>query len=361
MRLLIATDSFPPKVDGVADTAAVLVRMLTARGHDVEVLAPGPRRSDDGPLILRRPSLPAPFYPELRLGLPRLFDRGEPPDGAIILTPGPIGLGALVRLPGHIPRVVIHTTDLEAYFRAYRLGPAVPAARILLRWMSRRCDWTLAPTVHACRGLRRAGHRRLRVWGRGVDTELFNPGRASGPMRELLSGGNPGAPLALYVGRLAREKHLEDLDLAVRTLRGNVRFAIVGDGPLRSRLERAWRDEPVVFTGYLRGEQLAAAYASADLFVFPSSSETFGQVVVQAMASGLPSVVVADSAPGELVRHEVDGLHIRARDAEGLRDGIARLAADAELRREMGRAAVESARARSWPVLVDTLESLLAR
>lgn len=359
MRILIATDSYPPKIDGVADTAAVLARELAARGHQVEVVAPGPRAPADGPGVRRRPSLPMPLYPELRLGLPVVFDRGEPPEAAIILTPGPIGLGALARLPSHVPRIVIHTTDLEAYCRAYRMRPAAPAARTILRWMSRRGDWTLAPTVHACRALRRQGHRRLVVWGRGVDTELFHPGRRSLVMRERLSGGQPEAPLALFVGRLAREKRLLDVDLAVRTLSG-VRFAIVGDGPLRPSLEQAWRREAVVFTGYLRGEDLAAAYASADLFAFPSDSETFGQVVVQAMASGLPPIVVSGSAPAELVRHEVDGLHVPPRDPEALRDAIARLVADEELRGRMSAAAAESAGARSWAVLISRMESLLA-
>ena len=137
--------------------------------------------------------------------------------------------------------------------------------------------------------------------GEGVDAELFNPSRRDAEMRRLLTGGETDKPLVIYVGRLAREKRLLDLYEAARQL-PDVRFAVVGDGPEREALERRFAGVPTVFTGFLRGERLAQAFAAAEVFAFPSESETFGQVVLQAMASGVPPIVVRGTAPAEFVR-----------------------------------------------------------
>lgn len=363
MRILIATDSYPPKIDGVADTAARLVSELRARGHELQVIAPRPagqaEETDAG--VDRRPSIGLPQYPELRIGLPLLAPRwkGAGPDAAVILTPGPIGISVLAALPRRCLRVVVHTTDIAAYLTAYRAGLLRLPMRVVLRWMGREADWTLAPTAHVARGLRRDGLRRVVVWGRGVDASLFRPGRRSPAARALLSGGSPDAPVVLYVGRLAREKRLHDLEHAIRCL-SHVRFAFVGDGPLRPALERRLKDSGTVFTGYLRGEELAAAYASADCFAFPSDSDTFGQVVLQALASGTPPIVVAGTGTAELVRHGIDGLHVPPRDPEALRSAIESILSDGAVRRAMSIAAMQAGALRAWGPLIDELEAMLA-
>lgn len=363
MRILIATDSYPPKVDGVADTAIRMVRELRARGHQLQVIAPRPAGHGEATdaAVGHRPSIGLPHYPEVRVGLPVLRPRwsGAGPDAAIILTPGPIGLSVLATLPRRCLRVVVHTTDIGAYLAAYRAGLLRAPMRLVLRWMGREADWTLAPTAHVARGLRRDGLRRVVVWGRGVDHDLFRPGRRSASVRAMLSGGSPDAHVVLYVGRLAREKRLHDLEHAIRSL-PEVRFAFVGDGPLRTSLERRLDGSGTTFTGYLRGEQLAAAYASADCFAFPSDSDTFGQVVLQALASGVPPVVVAGTGTAELVRHGIDGLHVPARDPVALRAAIERILADGAVRRAMSIAAMEAGARRSWPPLIDELEAMLA-
>ena len=235
----------------------------------------------------------------------------------------------------------------------------VGAATWLLRRMAERSERTLCPTRFVEEELRALGFPRLEVWGRGVDTELFNPGRRSAAMRARLAGGEPERPLVLYVGRLAKEKRLETLAEVVEALPG-VRLALVGDGPERARLEELFAGKPVVFTGYLRGVELAEAFASADVFVFPSWTDTFGQVVLQAMACGLPPVVVTGSATAELVSPGVCGLHVAPGRPGALAAAVRRLVEDEGMRRSMGMAAAAHARRYSWEALVQRLVELLS-
>jgi glycosyltransferase involved in cell wall biosynthesis len=365
LRILIATDSFLPQINGVSDTAATIAQMLAARGHAVEVLAPGPGPDRWGAALVHRAhSIPLPLYAHLRLSapltrLPELLLR-DPPDAAVVLTPGPIGLSvtAAVRRPTRL--VHIFTTDIPRYLHSYGLTPLHSPVLSVLRWMSRRSDVTLCPTDLVRAQLALRGHPRLDVWGRGVDTKLFNPTKSSAEMRWRLSGGEPEKPLVLYVGRLAREKGLLNLYEAARLV-PDVRFVLVGDGPLRGLLERQFANVPSVFAGFLRGEPLASAYASSDIFVFPSESETFGQVVLQAMASGVAPIVVRDTAPAEFVRHGLSGLHVPPRSPAALAGAIRGLAADAGLRRSLGDEAERDAAEFSWAALVDRLVGVMRR
>lgn len=364
MRILIATDSFAPKIDGVADTAAVLCRTLSERGHHVTVIAPGPGSTQEyGAHIVRLAALPVPFYPELRVArqirtLRRLAQRLDA-HAAIVLTLGPIGIGAAYWVPRQTALVHVYTTDMPAYLRAYRLSALVPLAERITRSISERAVATLCPTPFVRDTLAAAGVPGLQVWGRGVDTVLFHPGRRSQAARQRLTNGAPERPLILYAGRLAREKRLLDLLEATRRL-PQARFAFVGDGPQRPQLERLFPRERTVFTGYLRGVPLAEAFASADVFAFPSDSDTFAQVVLQAMASGVPPVVVGDSAPATMVEHGVTGLHVAPRSgsemAAALRDLIERPAYRAMLSKNAAEAA---ATAYSWDRLIDRMELLL--
>jgi phosphatidylinositol alpha 1,6-mannosyltransferase len=364
MRILIATDSFPPAINGVAQTASRLASMLARRGHDVRVVAPlpGPEAGEDHQVV-RVPSVPFLLYPEFRLARPPfalLRDIAEnPPDATVVLTPGSIGLSA-ARALGRCSRLVhVYTTDVASYARSYNLRLLSSATERVLHWLTERSAVTLCPTEFVREGLALRGHHRLDVWGRGVDTVLFDPARANPEMRWRLSGGEPWKPIVLYVGRLAREKQLLVLHEAARHLRG-VRFALVGDGPQRDLLQRRFCDLPSVFTGYLRGQALASAFASADLFAFPSDSETFGQVVLQAMASGLPAVVPANSAPAELVPEGIAGMHVRPRSADDLASALSLLLNDPELRRRLGGGAKFHASQFSWDALVDRFEGFLS-
>jgi len=368
LHLLIATDSFEPKIDGVAATAGILARALAERGHQVSVVAPRGTRDEPGEdyaggaRVYRLPSFPMPMYREVRLAWDfRPLRRATrlTPDAAIVLTTGPVGVMAMRRLPPRTRIVHIYTTDMPAYLQAYRAGFATPAFDRMLRWMGRKSVATLSPTEVIRADLDKRGVSRLGTWGRGVDVELFRPDRASDEMRARLTGGQPERPLVLYVGRLAREKRILDLLEATRQLR-HARFAIVGDGPQREELERLFPTDRTVFTGYLRGEPLAQAFASADVFGFPSDTDTFAQVVLQAMASGTPPVVASGTAPAQFVPHEVAGLHAPARSPRLFTEAIARLIDDAPLRARLAEGAVAVARERSWDTLVGELEAVLS-
>jgi glycosyltransferase involved in cell wall biosynthesis len=305
-----------------------------------------------------------PLYAHLRLAAPLMtlpaLLRRDPPDATVVLTPGPIGLSvtSAVRRPTRL--VHIFTTDIPRYLHSYGLTPLHAPVLSVLRWMSQRSDVTLCPTDLVRAELESRGHPRLDVWGRGVDAKLFNPTKSSAEMRWRLTGGEPEKPLVLYVGRLAREKGLLSLYEAARLVPG-ARFALVGDGPLRGLLERQFANVPSVFAGFLRGEALASAYASSDVFVFPSESETFGQVVLQAMACGVAPIVVQDTAPAEFVRHGVSGLHVPPRSPAALADAIRSLTNDVDLRRSLGAGAQNDATKFSWDALVDRLVGEMRR
>lgn len=363
MRVLVATDSFPPKIDGVSDTAATVVRVLGNLGHTVRVVAPAPGPGESGGArVARLRSVPMPLYPELRLGWE--FDRAVRIararwDGVIVLTPGPIGATVALALPRRTRLLNIYTTDIPRYLQAYGMHRLVGSAEWLLRRMAERSVRTLCPTEFVRDDLARRGFPRLETWGRGVDSTLFHPGRRSEAMRWRLTGGEPWRPLVLYVGRLAREKRLDGLVTLVDEL-PSARLALVGDGPERAHLEARFAGKPVTFTGYLRGVELAEAFASADVFVFPSETETFGQVVLQAMACGVPPVVVSGSATAELVPAGICGLHVAPGRPAALAGAVRRLVEDEPLRRSMGLAASEYARRFSWEALVGRLVEILA-
>lgn len=360
MKIVIATDAFAPKIDGVATTSAMIARALARRGHAVRVIAPAPGpASIDGCPVRRIHSMPLPFYHEVRLAwdLPAIIRglRQQPPDAAIALTSGAVGVATTAALPANVPVIHIYTTDMPRYADAYTGGLLRRPAEALSRYLSERAAVTLCPTETVRADLSERGHPRLEVWGRGVDLDLFNPGRRSAAMRLRLTDGEPERPLVLYAGRLAREKRLDDLHIAALRL-PDVRFAFVGDGPERARLERLFHGMPAVFTGYLQGPPLAEAIAAADIFAFPSDSDTFGQVVVQAMACGVPPIVVAGSAPAELVPDQTCGRHVPARDPLALAALITELIRDADARMALARAAPTHARRFCWETLADRLE-----
>ena len=365
MRLLILTDSYAPKIDGVAETAGIIRRSLVQRGHEVTVIAPeSPVRLTEETGIVRIPSFPMPTYAEVRVAY-RLDQLRQAiataaPEAALMLTTGPIGVAGAYLLPIHTRLIHIYTTDMPAYLSAYHLGFMEHGLDRLLRSLGARCAATLCPTDVIRDDLARRGVANLGVWGRGVDTALFNPERRSHEMRVRLTGGHPDRPLILYVGRLAREKRILDLLEATRQLR-KARFAFVGDGPMRAQLERLFPADRTVFTGYLRGAPLAQAFASADVFAFPSDTDTFAQVVLQALASAVPAVVAAGTAPAQFVTPSVSGLHAPARSPMEFAAAIGRLVCDEPLQRSLSAGALASVAGRSWDALLDPLEALLVQ
>jgi glycosyltransferase involved in cell wall biosynthesis/predicted metal-dependent phosphoesterase TrpH len=368
---VMVTDTFA-ELNGVAGTMRRLAayaggrperRMTVLTCGSGVAESPGHR---DLPAVAR---LPVPAYgdPSWRLGVPSAIDLLDAvqASGARVVhaaTPGPMGvLGLAVARALGLPFAATHHTELGRY--ALELTGDRLAAEVTTRavgWFLGRADRVYAPTRSVARGLVEAGIEpgRLAVTGRGTDTRAFRPDRASRSMRRRLGGGD-GA-LVLYVGRLSREKGLFLLAEAMRraaAARAGLRLALVGEGPARGELARALSGVPHRFTGPLTGTELAAAYASADVFCLPSATETFGQVVTEAAASGLAAIVLDRGASAELVEDGDTGLVVPADDPGALAAAIGLLADDPGLRADM--AARARARALCRPGWAEVFGGLL--
>lgn len=346
MHYAIISETWPPEVNGVALTVQALAEGLEARGHQVSVVRPRQSRDQVQPEGTRLvASLPLPRYPGLRMGLPagrllrREWQRARP-DAVYIATEGPLGNAALgtARALG-IPAATGLHTRFDRYMGAYGAGLLRGLALGWMRRFHNRGQATLVPTRELQDELSGLGFQQVRRLARAVDTVQFNPSHRDPGLRAGW-GAEPDDPVLLHVGRLAAEKNL---DLAIRAFRAvqarqpHARMVLVGDGPLRPTLARLHPD--LVFAGTRRGDELARHYASADLFVFPSLSETFGNVTLEAMASGLPVVAQATGAAAE---HLVDGRHgaaVPPADADAFVRACVHLAQDSGLRQVMGAAA----------------------
>ncbi|PWK85264.1 glycosyltransferase family 4 protein [Fulvimonas soli] len=370
MRIGIVSETYPPEINGVALTVHGLAAGLAARGHTVELVRPRqaqPHADEPGILAMEVRGAALPRYPGLRFGLPagrmlrRRWQRLRP-DAVYIATEGPLGWSALrsaVRLG--IPAATGFHTRFDAYADHYGAGFLTPLVRGHLRRFHRRAAATLVPTDALAEELRALGVDNACILRRAVDTALFHPGRRDPALRAQW-GVDGSTPVMLYVGRIAPEKNLE---LAVRAFRAaqrempKLRYVWVGDGPARAALAQANPD--FVFAGVQRGEELARHYASADLFPFPSLSETFGNVILEALAAGLPVVAYAEGAAREHLRSGANGFAIEPGNEPSFIEAVAKLAANPSLIRHMGRAACASTAQLSPEAVVRDFESLLRR
>ncbi|MBX0327069.1 glycosyltransferase family 1 protein [Oscillochloris sp. ZM17-4] len=359
MRIALICETFLPDVNGVTTTLCRLLEHLRREGHEALLFAPqGAPEEYAGTPVVPLGGMPLPMYPEVKLTPPqpgltaRL--RAFKPD--LVHLAGPAVMGAAVPFIARslrLPVVASYHTDFGAYSRHYGLGFMQSAVNGWLRWIHNRCLLNLCPSTYTLSSLRSFGFRRLRIWGRGVDTERFHPRNYSHAWRESV-GLRPGERALLYVGRLAAEKRVDLLPEAIRGL-PNTRLVLVGDGPYRAELQRRCQGLPVHFTGYLKGQDLAAAYASSDAFVFPSDTDTFGQVVQEAMASGLPVVGARSGGTLDLVREGRTGHLFAPGVASDLRSRLHDLVRDDAGRATLGRAGRAAAEGRSWPTVMSEL------
>ncbi|MFI5834932.1 glycosyltransferase family 4 protein [Micromonospora sp. NPDC051300] len=360
MRIAIVTESFPPDVNGVANSVVRAAEHLVARGHEPLVVAPAPagRRRDHADRhpypVVRVPSLPLPRYQGFRLGVPSAglttAVLGHRPDVVHLASPFVLGAaGAAVAARHGLPAVAVYQTDVAAYARAYRVGWGEAAAWRRLREIHNSAQRTLAPSTRAAADLIAHGVHRIWLWRRGVDAVRFHPDRRDDALRARLAP--HGELLVGYVGRLAPEKRVELL-AATAALPG-VRVVVAGDGPARRQLERAL--PAVRFLGVRHGDDLAALYASLDVFVHTGPLETFGQTLQEAAASGVPVVAPASGGPLDLVDPGVTGLLVPPGDGTALAAAVAELAADGSRRARYGLAARAAVARRSWDAVGDEL------
>ncbi len=372
LRVALVTETWPPEVNGVAMTVARLADGLRERNHALQLIRPRQSRVDqpaaaaaDTPpfheVLLR--GLPIPRYPHLKMGLPakaRLVSLWtlQRPDVVHIATEGPLGWSALqaaVRLK--LPVVSDFRTNFHAYSAHYGIGWLKKTIVGYLRKFHNRTQCTMVPTEALRRDLAAAGFDNLRVVARGVDTRLFNPARRSAALRAAW-GADDHTRVVVHVGRLAPEKNLGvliDAFDAMRAADPALRLVFVGDGPARKAVQA--RCPHAVFAGVRQGEALAAHYASADLFVFPSLTETFGNVVPEAMASGLAVLAYDYAAAAQLVRHEDSGLLAPFDESRRFVEAACRLAADRALAGRLRQAAVRSAARLGWDRIVAQVEA----
>lgn len=368
LSVAVVTETYPPEVNGVAMTVGRLVQGLRARGHRVQVIRPRQPGEEanlapDGDATLG--GLPLPGYPGLRFGLPakgKLLRawRQERPDVVHLVTEGPLGWSALAaaRRLG-IPATSGFHTNFDRYSIHYGFGVLRPAVAAYLRTFHRRTLATLAPTVALAAALAGEGIPGVKVVGRGVDTALFDPQRRDGALRASW-GVAEGGLAVLSVGRVAAEKNLP-LTLkafaAIRAQRPDARLVVVGDGPLRRSLEATHPDHH--FAGVRVGEDLAAHYASGDLFLFPSLTETFGNVTLEALASGLPTVAYRSAAAAELIRDGEHGVTVNPGDEAAFVAAAVGVATDAAGRQRLAQAARAKALTCSWDQVVTDFETVL--
>jgi len=370
LRIAMVTETYPPEVNGVAMTTGRMLDGLIRRGHRIMLVRPRqspaehPRSSVALSETLVR-SIPLPRYAGLRVGLPATSSLAhlwthERPHVIHVVTEGPLGRSALAaarRL--HIPASSAFHTNFHSYSKHYGLGLLKPAVSAYLKRFHNQAACTFVPTHQLRAQLAREGYRGLKVVARGVDTQLFTPAKRSVALRSSW-GATDQDLVVLYVGRLAAEKNMalvfSTFEQIQRAL-PRARLVLVGDGPQRGDLEKRYPQH--VFAGMRLGEDLAAHYASGDLFLFPSLTETFGNVTLEAMASGL-AVVAYDYAAGrEHITHRLDGMLAAFDDAQAFCRLALDVARDAALRSGLRREARRTASRADWEQVVDHLASAL--
>ncbi len=366
LRIAYVSETYPPELNGVSLTVERTVRFLRGRGHIVELIRP--RQPGETPLDagdeLRTAGVAIPVYRELRFGVSRVapllrrFERTRP-ELVHLATPGPLAWAALAAARAlDIPTTSDFRTNFHLYSHHYGVGAfATPLLGLLRRFhnLTRR---TFVPTRSTARELAAAGFHNLTTVGRGVDAEQFSPAARRDTLRREWGAGT--APVLLMVGRVAPEKKVElgvrAFELA-RAVHPDTRLVVVGDGPARSRLQAA---HPAAhFAGVQRGAELAAHYASADVFLFPSLSDTFGNVVMEALASGLPVVSFAAAAAAEHVDDGLSGRLVAPGDDAAFIAAVTALAAPSAVTDSMRAAARAGARRASWPEVLARFEARL--
>jgi len=374
LHLALVTETYAPEINGVAMTLGRLVDGLARRGHRVTIIRPRQRHESPRQTLTQRlacqhvrlPGVPMPGYPQLRIGLPaarrlRQLWISQRPDLVHVATEGPLGATAITaaRELG-IPVTSSFHTNFDQYTRDYRLGWLKPVVAAWLRRVHNRTLRTFVPTRDLLARLEQEGYRNLRLLSRGVDTELFRPARRDPELRASWGAG-PDDLVVLHVGRMAAEKNYPLLFRAfdaVKAVAPRAKLVLVGDGPMLSAYQRQRPD--AIFTGFYTGVNLARHYASGDLYLHASYTETFGNVVTEALGSGLAVSAFHYAAAREFIVDGESGLTAPVADEAAFLANAARLAGDAALRARVAAGGVAAARRLSWDAIVDRFAADLA-
>lgn len=370
LRVAMVTETYPPEVNGVARTVGLMADGLRARGHSIQLVRPRQNGHDVAAAgedfhELLQAGIPIPRYTQLKMGMPakgslvRAWSQRRP-DLVHIATEGPLGWSALAaaRKLGIRTATDFHT-NFHAYSRHYGFAWLARPVTAYLRHFHNRADRTLVPTEELAADLGRCGFRGLAVVGRGVNPQVFSPGRRSPELRASW-GANEDTPVALCVSRFAPEKNFPLVIRAYEAMRGvrpDTKLVLVGDGPMAEALRA--RNIGYVIAGRKVNGELSRHYASADIFLFASTTETFGNVTLEAMASGLGIVAYDYAAARQHLEHGRSALLAPVDDEAAFLNAAIRLASDPPFARSLGRAARAAAEDLTWERIVGDFEGAL--
>lgn len=367
MKIAFFTETFLPKVDGIVTRLTKTVKHLIEAGDEVVVFCPeGCPSNYMGAKVVGVPAMPLPLYPELKLGLPgpAVSDALDDfqPDLVHVVNPAVLGLGGIwLAKTNNIPLIASYHTHLPKYLEHYGMGMLEPLLWELLKAAHNQAVLNLCTSTAMVKELSEKGIQHTALWQRGVDTETFRPELRKDEMRRRLLGKfNDEGALLIYVGRLSAEKQIERIKPVLQAL-PHARLALVGDGPHRQQLEKTFENTATNFVGYLSGEELASAYASGDAFLFPSSTETLGLVLLEAMAAGCPVIGANRGGIPDIITDGVNGCMFdpdgKNKGSESLIQATQRLLSNDLEHQSMRKAAREEAEKWGWASATEQLRS----
>ncbi|MFO0139311.1 MAG: glycosyltransferase family 4 protein [Cyanobacteriota bacterium] len=361
MRIAFFTETFLPKVDGIVTRLTKTLQHLVAAGDEVLIFCPeGAPDSYLGAKVVGVPALPLPLYPELKLALPRpaVSEALEQfrPDLVHVVNPAVLGLGGIwLAKSRNLPLVASYHTHLPKYLEHYGMGMLEPLLWELLKAAHNQASLNLCTSTAMVAELAAKGIQHTALWQRGVDTDLFRPELRNESMRARLHGPyDDTGNLLLYIGRLSAEKQIERIRPVLEAM-PQTRLALVGDGPHRQQLERCFEGTPTTFVGYLAGQDLASAYACGDAFLFPSSTETLGLVLLEAMAAGCPVVGADRGGIPDIVSDGENGCLYDPDRPHSLTTAVQRLLGESQTRACLRQAARQEAERWGWAGATDQL------
>lgn len=368
----MVTETYPPEVNGVAMTLGRIVEGLVHRGHTVQLIRPRQTSESHNPMLngieeVLSPGLPVPSYSDLRFGLPskrrltKLWS-SQRPDIVHVVTEGPLGWSAVAAARKmQLPVTSSFHTNFQSYSPHYGLGLFKNPIDSYLRKLHNRTHTTMVPTRALMQDLQNRGYQNLKLLSRGVASDVFSPTKRSSDLRSRWGAGDDDL-VVLVVGRLAKEKNLGLVIESFRAIHAQnpaAKMVFVGDGPLRPSLQAAC--PCAIFVGNRQGEDLATHYASGDLFLFPSLTETYGNVVPEALASGLAVISYACAAALELITSGENGILVSVGNEQAFIDTSRCVAAQPDVLKRLKQSSVNSVLHLAWDTIFDNFVDHLTR